>query len=241
MRAWLGVLLGCYALGMVQAADSGLPVQIRVASEVWKDHSNADGTGFAWDVLRAVYEPSGVSVQVNSMPYTRSVGLVQLGQADAVVGLYPNEVERVDYPRWPYAEDSVVALGLASMPVPSLQTLPNYRLIWMRGYDYQDQLPGLTRYQEIQRRDGVPAMLREDHADFYIDDDNEVRGLLVAVAHPEDFRITLLQRLPMYIGFAQTDRGRALLRLYEQRMDQLVRSGALRPIFQRWKEHYPYD
>lgn len=241
MRAWLGVLLGCFTLSVVQAADAVLPVQIRVASEVWKDHSNADGTGFAWDVLRAVYEPAGVSVQVNSMPYTRSVGLVQLGQADAVVGLYLNEVERVDYPQRPYATDSVVALGLASLPVPTLQTLPNYRLVWMRGYDYQDQLPGLTHYQEIQRRDGVPAMLREGRADFFVDSEAEVLGALAQAAHPEDFRLSALQQLPMYIGFAQTDQGRALLRLYEQRMDQLVRSGTLRPIFQRWKEHYPYD
>ena len=54
-------------------------------------------------------------------------------------------------------------------------------------------------------------------------------------------RITELQLLPLYLAFARTERGRALKQLYEQRMDVLVRSGSLRAIFKRWKDHYPYD
>ena len=48
--------------------------------------------------------------------------------------------------------------------------------------------------------------------------------------------------LLVWIGFfGRTERGRALKQLYEQRMDVLVRSGSLRAIFKRWKDHYPYD
>ena len=100
--------------------------------------------------------------------------MAQRGKVDAALGLYRGEVDDLDFPRWPYAADRVVALGLTRLPQPTLQTLANYRLIWVRGYSFQDQLPGISRYQEVQRRDGIPAMLREGHADFYIDDDAEV-------------------------------------------------------------------
>ena len=238
---WLGMLLGGLLSCTAEAVEQTLPAEIRVAGEAWEGHSNADGSGLAWDVLRAVFEPAGVKLVANSEPYTRSIGLAQRGKVDAALGLYPDEVGDLDFPRWPYAADRVVALGLTRLPRPTLQTLANYRLIWVRGYSFQDQLPGISRYQEVQRRDGIPAMLREGHADFYIDDDAEVDFLLAGLEQSTDLRITELQLLPLYLAFARTERGRALKQLYEQRMDVLVRNGSLRAIFKRWKDHYPYD
>jgi len=29
--------------------------------------------------------------------------------------------------------------------------------------------------------------------------------------------------------------------LFDQRMEQLVKSGELKPIFERWKQPYPFD
>lgn len=242
----IGILLGCLLVNSViltaaQAREATPAAEIRVASEVWQDHSNADGSGLAWDLLRAVFEPVGVKLKITSVPYTRALGLAQRGKVDAALGLYLHEVEGVIYPRRPYADDAVVALGLASRAAPTLQNLANYRLIWMRGYAYQSQMPNLKNYQEVQRRDGIAQMLKQGRADFYIDDDDEVKILLAATEHPQEFQMTALQYLPLYLGFAQTERGRGLQQLYEQRMEQLVRSGALRPIFARYQQHYPYD
>ncbi len=238
---WLGMLLGGLLSCTANALEQTLPAEIHVASEVWENHSNADGTGLAWDLLRAVFEPAGVKLVGSSEPYTRSVGLAQRGKVDAALGMYRDEVGDLDFPRWPYAADRVVALGLTRLPKPTLQTLANYRLIWVRGYAFQDQLHSVGRYQEVQRREGIPAMLREGRADFYIDDDAEVDFLLASLEQPTDLQVTELQLLPLYLAFARTERGRALKQLYEQRMDVLVRSGSLRAIFNRWKDHYPYD
>ncbi len=238
---WLGMLLGGLLNCTANALEQTLPAEIHVASEVWENHSNADGTGLAWDLLRAVFEPAGVKLVGSSEPYTRSVGLAQRGKVDAALGMYRDEVGDLDFPRWPYAADRVVALGLTRLPKPTLQTLANYRLIWVRGYAFQDQLHSVGRYQEVQRREGIPAMLREGRADFYIDDDAEVDFLLASLEQPTDLQVTELQLLPLYLAFARTERGRALKQLYEQRMDVLVRSGSLRAIFNRWKDHYPYD
>lgn len=238
---WLGMLLGGLLSCTANALEQTLPAEIHVANEVWENHSNADGTGLAWDLLRAVFEPAGVKLVGSSEPYTRSVGLAQRGKVDAALGMYRDEVGDLDFPRWPYAADRVVALGLTRLPKPTLQTLANYRLIWVRGYAFQDQLHSVGRYQEVQRREGIPAMLREGRADFYIDDDAEVDFLLASLEQPTDLQVTELQLLPLYLAFARTERGRALKQLYEQRMDVLVRSGSLRAIFNRWKDHYPYD
>jgi polar amino acid transport system substrate-binding protein len=236
-----GVLVAGLWVGTLLARENTPALELNVASEFWAGHSNADGSGLAWDLLRAVFEPVGVKLHTTSVPYTRALGLAQRGKVDAALGLYLHEAEGVSYPRWPYADDAVVALGLAGSPSPTLANLGNYRLIWVRGYNFQTQLPGLTHYQEVQRRDGIPQMLKQGRADFYIDDDEEVASLVAASQNPQEFKQTALQYLPLYLGFAHTEQGRALQQLYEQRMDVLVRAGSLRPIFARYRQHYPYD
>lgn len=238
---WLALLLSLVG-GMVAQAESRPPAQIQVVSDVWEDYSEADGSGLAWDILRQVFEPAGVRLSIQSMPYTRSIGLVQRGEADAWVGSYLDEVrENVIYPRWHYDADQIQALGLIEQPRPTLATLGSFRLVWLRGYAYQRYLPNLTHYQEIQRRSGILGMLEHRHADFYIDAHTEVEEVLSRAADPARFRITALTRLPMYLGFADNPRGRALAKLYDQRMDRLVEQGSLRPLFARWQQPYPFD
>lgn len=241
MRAWVfGVLLGL--LGASVQASQILPEKVHLVSEYWAGHTNRDGSGLAWEIMRQVFEPAGVKVDYGSVPYTRSVGLVQRGEADAWLGSYRNEVsENIVYPRWPYDADRIAALGLADQPVPTLRDLGRYRLAWMRGYGFQKYLPGPLDFQEIERRSGILSMLERGHADFYIDAITEASDVQASGPQPERFRITALTRLPLYVGFADTARGRALAELYDRRMAELVRDGSLRPIFRRWSQEYPFD
>lgn len=117
---WLLWLIISVASGLVYAAE---PAQIRIASETWEGHTHADGSGMAWEIFRAVFEPAGVQLDIQSVPYTRSIGLVQRGAADAWAGSYLNEVTQgVFYPRWNYDADQIAALGLRDKPIPSLDS-----------------------------------------------------------------------------------------------------------------------
>lgn len=238
---WLALLLGLWGWSGARA-EPAVPQDIRLASEVWQGYTHADGTGLAWDILRQVFEPAGVALVIQSVPYTRSIGLVQRGEADAWVGSYRDEVDQgVFYPRWHYDSDRITALGLRERAAPSLATLGEARLVWMRGYEYQRYLPNLKRYREIQRRGGILTMLDYGHVDFYIDARTEVDEVLGGAADPARYRVTELMRLPIYPGFADTPRGRALAKLYDQRMAQLVKRGSLHPLFARWRQPYPFD
>lgn len=188
-----------------------------------------------------MFEPAGVKVRFESVPYTRSVGLVQRGKADVWLGSYQDEVDNAVYPKWNYDFDQIFALGLASAPVPRTDNIGQYRLFWVRGYDYQDQLPNVTTYREIQRRDGVLEMLQNNRADFYIDAIEEIDILLSKTADKSAFRISKVAELPLFLGFAPNERGRALAALFDQRMTKLVRSGELRSIFVHWKKPYPFE
>ena len=229
----------CVAAGAAQSAP--LPAKVRAASEEWADYTQADGRGMGWDILRAVFEPEGVKLEIRSVPYTRSIGLVQRGEVDVQVGAYRDESEGVLYPRWHYDVDHIYALGLASKPTPTLATIGNYRLVWMRGYEYNNYLPNIRRFNEIHRAVGILPMLIHERADFYIDASMEIEEVLAKADDPKQFKLSPLINLPLYLGFANTENGRVLRALFDQRMEVLVKSGQLKPIFEQWKQPYPFD
>lgn len=214
--------------------------QVRLVSEEWLDYTNADGSGLAWDVLRKVFEPAGVKVKVLSAPYSRSVGLVKRGEADAWVGSYKKENDDNLYPRWHFDMDHIYALGLAGKPQPTLDTIGQYRLAWVRGYDYASYLPNVHNFREVQRREGILPMLEHDRVDFYVDAQTEVEYVLGQAPEPQRFRSTHVAELPLYLAFTRSAQGEALRDLFDRRMAQLVRSGELKPIFERWKQPYPF-
>ncbi|WP_314533563.1 transporter substrate-binding domain-containing protein [uncultured Pseudomonas sp.] len=237
VRRWLLIVL-CAFTSLVQAQD--VPGKVMLASEEWNDYTNKDGSGLAWDVLRQVFEPAGITLQTRSVPYTRSVGLAQRGEVDGWVGSYRDEATGVLYPHWNFDSDHIYALGLASTPAPTVATLGNYRLAWVRGYKYEEYLPNVHRFNQIERRDGILPMLQHARADFYIDALTEAKYVLNQADDPSKFTLTHIAELPLYIGFADNERGRALMVVFDQRMAALVKSGELKAIFEHWKQPYPF-
>ncbi|MGY4639991.1 substrate-binding periplasmic protein [Pseudomonas sp. TE24901] len=239
VRRWLLIVL-CSVATLVHADEAPVPGKIMLASEEWNDYTNKDGSGLAWDVLRQVFEPAGITLQTRSVPYTRSVGLAQRGEVDGWVGSYRDEATGVLYPHWNFDSDHIYALGLATAPTPSVATLGNYRLAWVRGYKYEEYLPNVHRFNQIERRDGILPMLQHARADFYIDALSEAQYVLGQADDPAQFKLTHIAELPLYVGFADNERGRALMAVYDQRMAALVNNGELKPIFERWKQPYPF-
>jgi polar amino acid transport system substrate-binding protein len=246
MEWLLGLLLlmtSVWATADVTAPASGsaLPGDVRLVSEHWIGYTETDGTGLGWDLMREIFEPAGVKVAQRIEPYTRAVGLVQRGEADAWVGAYKDEVAGTLYSTWHYDTDEIYTLGLASKPIPTLQSLGKYRLAWVRGYEYQHYLPNVMHFNEVARRDHILPMLEYGRADLYIDAKPEIDFILAQSKEPQRYRLTYLTAIPLYLSFGDTPRGHALRDLFDARMSKLVASGKLRPIFARWKHPYPFD
>ena len=237
-----GLLLMVFAVfcSLARAEDAPTPSVIHLASEAWEDYTAADGHGLGWDVLRKVFEPAGVKLDIRTEPYTRAMGLAQRGEVDACVGSYREEASDLLYPRWHFDTDHIYALGLASNPAPTLDTLGDYRLAWVRGYKYQAYLPNVQRYNEVVRRTGILPMLTHNRADYYVDALTEVDYVVSRAKDPSQFRRTHIAELPLFLCFADTPRARTLMALFDQRMEVLVKNGQLKPIFAKWKQPYPF-
>ncbi|MBN4836464.1 hypothetical protein, partial [Enterobacter hormaechei] len=68
----------------------------------------------------------------------------------------------------------------------------------------------------------------------------EVDYVLDRASDPDRWRRTHVAELPLYLAFARNDKAKALSELFDRRMQELVRSGELKPIFERWQQPYPF-
>lgn len=241
LRGLMVMVLALFCSFALAEEAATTPSVIHLASEEWEDYTAANGQGLGWDVLRKVFEPAGVKLDIRTEPYLRSIGLAERGEVDACVGSYRDEAEQLLYPHWNFDTDHIYALGLASSPVPTPETLGDYRLAWVRGYDYQNYLPNVRHYDEVIRRTGIVSMLTYKRVDYYIDALTEVDFVLNRAKDPSQFRRTHIAELPLYLCFAKTPQARTLMALFDERMEVLVKSGELKPIFERWKQPYPFD
>ncbi|MNC54142.1 hypothetical protein D3C75_1036120 [compost metagenome] len=84
-------------------------------------------------------------------------------------------------------------------------------------------------------------MLIQHRADYYIDGLTEIDYVVSQAEDPSQFRRTHIAELPLYLCFARTPRAEQLMALFDQRMELLVKNGELKPIFERWKQPYPFE
>ena len=235
------VLLCCLCVTTAAVAEDAI-TEIRLASESWEDITNEDGSGLYWDIFRTVYEPLGISVAFDIVPYARSVKMVENKEADAAVGSYADEFEAL-FPEWSFDKDIVVAVfkqgtveqwkGEASL---------KGRLGWIRSYEYDQYLKEPHEFVEIDTRKSALKMLQIGRIDFFLDARTDILAELAkGEVNREEFQIEILFKLDLYLAFADTERGRKLRTMFDERMAELVPSGKLKPLFEKWGFLYTLD
>jgi polar amino acid transport system substrate-binding protein len=220
---------------------------IEIHTEAWQDYAEPDGTGFAWDVIRAVYKPAGIAVRFSIVPYSRAVQDVLAARADAWIGSYDNEQEGAIYPDWHYDADRVEAL----FPKSKLDSwkgrasLENARVGWIRDYAYDTYMNVSVREVLLKNRRRALMLLKRGRLDYWLDAAYEQEHLLENAPESIDpskyvRRHVLYKRL--YLGFADTARGRELARIWDRRFPKLLKRGRIAEIYDSWDfEVWPFE
>lgn len=58
-----------------------------VATDEWSSYTNKDGTGYYFDVLRAIFPAPEYELDIKIVPYARSLSMVKDGSAQVVLGI----------------------------------------------------------------------------------------------------------------------------------------------------------
>ncbi len=224
----------------------GLAAELRAihfVTEAWEGMTNADGTGLCWDVFRKIYEPSGIRVEFEIMPYARATKLVQTKEADASIGAYLSEYEGVLFSKWHYTQDVVLAIfKKGNVAAWDGEKSLSGNLGWMRGYAFDQYLRTEPRFFEVDRRESGLKMLEAGRLDFFLDTKDELLDALKqGVIKQDDYQIETILKLNVYLTFADNERGREFVKLFDDRMAEFVKSRELLPLYQKWGFEYPFD
>lgn len=242
--AHISTLLSILFVSSLVAADN----IIKAESEAWDDATNADGTGLYWDILREIYEPEGYSLQLHTSSYMRSVGLVVAGQTDIMVGAYAKEIEAVVYPHLHFAVDHVVALAKVSrndLPSPQQwlgeQSLAGRNVGYIRGYAFAKFINADFNKSEFYDRKLILQSLMNDRLDYVLDEVTDITKELEKNGYDTaSFQMFSIKTLPLYFVFHDSPRGQALSLLFDKRMAELMSSGVIKQLYEKWQEDYAF-
>ncbi len=243
-RKMLLVLLCLLSATPVLAQGEGATEidKVRFLSESWEGITNTDGTGLCWELFREVYEPVGIEATFEIVPYARSVRMVQDKQADVTVGVYKDEFDNALFSDWHYLQDIVlVAFKKDKAAEWKGEESLSGRIGWIRGYAFNEYLKKDVKFYETDDRETGLKMLELDRLDFFLDTEAELKAALEAgVIDPKDLQVETILKLNVYLAFADTDRGRKLRKIFDDRMAELVKSGELKPLYEKWELRYPF-
>ena len=216
---------------------------IHIVTPEWEEYTQKDGAGVYFDLLRAVYEPVGVTMTFELVPWKRAVEMLDRKQADALPGEYYKE--EFHMPRYPidFDETSVVFKTAKIAEWKGMQTLAGKTLAWLRGYDFhvEPEMAGIQyKWFEVDAVEQALKMLEKDRIDGYLDTTDEIEIYLEELQFdPTLYQIEPLWTRDLYLRFADTPKSDVLIEIYDQRIPELLASGELQKIFEKWKIALP--
>jgi len=225
--------------------------EVSIISEPIQGLTGRDGTGLYWDMLRAIYEPQGVTVNIISVPLRRAQRMIEHKKADVMLGHYRGDSSELIFPQWHYSSQNISAIfKKTTLSWKGQKSLAGKRVAWIRGADYDKYLAIAVLAQEHNDHISPLIMLKRGRIDFFLDDQVKILDsfqssaarLEMAGFDRNNYQIEPVLELKLYPAFADTARGQKLAEIFDTQLPQLLSSGKLKTLFERWKvKNFPFD
>jgi polar amino acid transport system substrate-binding protein len=220
--------------------------EMTIICEEWKGYTNKDGTGVYWEVVKAVFEPAGIKVITKVAPWKRAEYMVKSKKVDAIVGDYyykDRDGKDYVYPKWHLSvEDDITVLykngTVEGWEDKGVKSLAGKKVAWIRGYDFDKSIlkdTGVTKSELTELGNGI-QMLNAGRIDAIVD----YKTIIVPEAKKvgvdlSDFTLNVAQQgNKLFVVFANSDKAKALIKVFDERMGKLAQSGEVEAIYKKW-------
>lgn len=198
--------------------------------------SQKDGTGYYWDLLRAVYEREGMELEVYSAPFKRCLALVETKKVDAAVAVFKTS-ERSKKFTYPKSRLSFSSYGLTYLKQTSFDKRENVkgRVGIITGYDFSAWLPSNLRVHTLDNNYQAIRMLKLKRLDYHADDLQDVLlTLRQRGEQPDQFIFKTFDTRDLYIALTKDARGQKLANRFDRGLKKVFEDGTLERLI---KEH----
>lgn len=233
---------------LVQSLSAATSTCINIATPEWTDETNSDGSGLYFDLLRAVYQPLGIDLCWQIAPFNRVLYLLHNKKIDASIAFYAEEDAHSI--GWDFYTTSRHAIGeerlIAIFKQDTIdqwhypQSLTHLRVAWIDGYGYVKAIGVPLEYQRITSQRQGWNLLKAGRIDVYLDSESDALGYARELGIDlTEYRVETTAIETLHIPFTKSERGQHFQHLFDQRMEELWRSGELASIYQKWHRPLP--
>ncbi|QTA92101.1 substrate-binding periplasmic protein [Desulfonema magnum] len=222
---------------------------IHIATPPWEGQTNKDGTGLFFEIVRNVYEPVGIEMTYEFVPWKRAQKMINSNEADGMLCVWQKHAQEQKQliPNYPmFVEYTAVVFKKEKIKEwKGLETIKGKKAVWLRGYDYHT-MPRLKdiklKWNETDIYEEAWAVLDRDRADVYIDAlidiDKYIRHNHVDMS---PYKLEILWGENAYVAFGKTQRSKSLIEIYDKRITELFNSGELKKIYDKWGVRFSPD
>lgn len=241
-----GLVVSLVLLGPASADE---PV-VRLCADQWMPYNGepaAAKPGYVIELARTVFEPQGVKVEYNVMPWEEALGAVREGRMSGAIGANAEEAEGLTCP--PESIGSIsICLIVRAETAWAYDNIASFRKVTLgiiKGYSYW---PALDAY--IEKPDGKGLCIAE--GDTPLEDlmtklqageidvvaESEPVLLWYLRSHSldrEKFRVVFKGTPePIFVAFSSSDEGRRYATMLGEGIRALRASGELTKLLQRY-------
>ncbi len=207
--------------------------KIVVATAIWQNYSDADGSGLYNALLADVYGDE-YELEFIYADYVRSKALVKSGKADLWLAAYKDEENYAIYPNNAMDADFVHVMQL----LPDNRTAADYKgeiAAWFKGYHYHKYFADLhLKGVEVDNITTAVKLLKAGKVELILGDDSELQDALRAAGiGQEEFKFEKFATLWIYPAFAPGTLGEQLRQKWDERMSMLLKQGRVRQLYQK--------
>ncbi|MGC4074554.1 MAG: transporter substrate-binding domain-containing protein [Nibricoccus sp.] len=203
--------------------------------------------GYVIDLARLIFEPAGVKIDYQLMPWKDALEAARKSEIDAVIGANPTEAEGLLLPKQSAGMPRIALFVKKENPwkYENLQSLNSVRLGVITGYSYWDNFDAYLKNNrsgkivffegETPLSDGI-AQLKDGKIDVMA----ETLAVFIWTVRssggsPADYRVAYLQAgEPIYMAFAKNETGRRFAEIFDKGLERLRKSGELTTVLRHY-------
>lgn len=226
------------------------PTILRIRADAWMPFNGdpaADKPGYVVELLREVFEPLGIKVDYQTMPWAAAIMSAEAGEIDGIIGANTKEAVNLVTGVEAVAEPQFALFTRKDFvwKYDSLRSLPRVRLGAIEGYSYWASLDGYIEKSsapalKLYTGDTPLVEAMADLADGRIDVMAESVLVFVWMTKStgrnfSDFRIAYSETAePLYVAFSKNDTGRKFARQFDLGLRRLRSNGQLDAILDKY-------
>jgi polar amino acid transport system substrate-binding protein len=223
---------------------------LRLRADMWMPYNGdpeSKNPGYVVELAKAIFEPQGIKVDYQTMPWVEALESARTGKTDGVIGAGPAELEGLKAPAEPIGEPRYVMLVRKDNPwkYEKMASLKGLKLGVIEGYSYWEALdkyiqankaPAIVVFKgDAPLADGL-NQLKAGEIDVMPENMTVFVWTVRSIGmSPSDFRIAYTwQSEPIYLAFSKNEKGEHYAKLFDEGMRKMRASGELAKLLKHY-------